>query len=98
MGHPSVSEAAAIGVPDEIKGEKLICFCVLTSVAAVGPALESELKDRVAQAMGHALKPAAVEFIDALPKTRNGKVMRRVIRATYLGQDPGDVSALEQKP
>ena len=59
------------------------------------PALEQELKDRVKHAMGNALKPDAVRFVHELPKTRNGKVMRRVIRAMYAGQDPGDLSALE---
>jgi acetyl-CoA synthetase len=95
VGHSAVSEAAAVGVPDEIKGERLVCFCVLTAGATPSAALESDLKDCVGQAMGHALKPAAVQFVDQLPKTRNGKVMRRVIRAIYIGEDPGDLSALE---
>jgi acetyl-CoA synthetase len=95
VSHPMVEEAAAIGIPDEIKGEKLICFCVLSAGARQGPALEQELNDLVQQAMGHALKPAAVRFVAGLPKTRNGKVMRRVIRAIYAGQDPGDLSALD---
>jgi acetyl-CoA synthetase len=95
VAHPMVKEAAAIGAPDEIKGEKLICFCVLSGDGQAGPALEQELKDRVKHAMGNALKPDAVRFVHELPKTRNGKVMRRVIRALYAGQDPGDLSALD---
>jgi acetyl-CoA synthetase len=90
VGHPAVSEAAAIGVPDEIKGEALVCFCVLKQ-----PVTESELIERVVAELGKAFKPRAVKFVADLPKTRNAKVMRRVIRAAYLGQDPGDTSSLE---
>jgi acetyl-CoA synthetase len=95
VAHPAVGEAAAVGVPDDIKGERLLCVCVLRSGAAPGTALEQELKDWVRDAMGPALKPDAVRFVDRLPKTRNGKVMRRVIRALCTGEDPGDLSALE---
>jgi acetyl-CoA synthetase len=95
VGHSSISEAAAVGVPDAITGEKLICVCVVRDGATAGPELDRELIDRVKHAIGSALKPAHVKFVDALPKTRNGKVMRRVIRAVYLGEDPGDLSALE---
>ena len=94
-GHPAVSEAVAVGVPDRIKGEKLICFCVLAGGAPGTPALEEELKDRVAHAMGKALAPDSVKFVSQLPKTRNGKIMRRVIRAVSMDEDPGDLSALE---
>jgi len=95
VAHPAVAEAAAVGIPDEIKGERLVCVCVPGADASAGPALEQELKDWVRTAMGPALKPDAVIFVGQLPKTRNGKVMRRVIRAVYSGQDPGDLSALE---
>jgi acetyl-CoA synthetase len=95
VAHPMVEEAAAIGVPDEIKGEKLVCFCVLKTDGHPDATLEQDLKDRVKDAMGHALKPDAVRFVHELPKTRNGKVMRRVIRAIYTGHDPGDLSALD---
>lgn len=90
VAHPSVSEAAAIGVPDEIKGEALVCFCVLKQ-----PVPESELVERVAGALGKAFRPRAVKFVRDLPKTRNAKVMRRVIRAAFLGADAGDLSSLE---
>jgi acetyl-CoA synthetase len=95
VAHPLVREAAAIGVPDAIKGEKLVCFCVLSGGGSPGPSLEDELRDRVKQAMGPALKPHAIRFVPELPKTRNGKIMRRVIRAVYAGEDPGDLSALD---
>jgi acetyl-CoA synthetase len=63
--------------------------------ATPGPEVERELIVWVKRAMGSAFKPSAIRFVDALPKTRNGKVMRRIIRAIYVGDDPGDLSALE---
>jgi acetyl-CoA synthetase len=93
--HPAVSEAAAIGVPDEIKGEALVCFCVLKPNHASNDRLRDELKSRVAMSLGKALAPQSVKFPADLPKTRNAKLMRRIIRAAYLGEDPGDVSSLE---
>jgi acetyl-CoA synthetase len=91
--HEYVVEAAVIGIPDEIKGTAMIAFCVLKS--ELNSNLENELKNLVAEAMGKPLKPNRVLFVSALPKTRNAKVMRRVIRAAYLGEDAGDLSALE---
>ena len=93
--HPAVLEAAAIGVPDEMKGQALVCFCVLRAGHAPASALEQELMALVATRLGKPLKPAAVRFVRDLPKTRNAKVMRRVIRAAYLGDPPGDLSSLE---
>jgi acetyl-CoA synthetase len=94
-GHPAVSEAAAIGVPDVLKGQALVCFCVLKARSDANEALREELRDRVASELGKPLKPEAVKFLDDLPKTRNAKIMRRIIRAAYLSEDPGDLSALE---
>ena len=93
--HPAVLEAAAIGVPDEMKGQALVCFGVLRAGHAPSPALEQELMALVATRLGKPLKPAAVRFVRDLPKTRNAKVMRRVIRAAYLGDPPGDLSSLD---
>ena len=95
VAHPAVAEAAAVGVPDAIKGERLMCVCVLGPGASASTALEQELKEWVRSAMGPALKPDAIVFVAQLPKTRNGKVMRRVIRAVYAGEDPGDLSSLD---
>ena len=92
--HPAVLEAAAIGVPDELKGQALVCFCVLRD-AAPDPGLEATLKNLAATRLGRPLRPERIVFVADLPKTRNAKVMRRVIRAEYLGQAPGDVSSLE---
>ena len=93
VGHELVAEAAVIGVPDEIKGTAMMAFCVLKKAPTEN--LENELKNLVAEAMGKPLKPNKILFVSALPKTRNAKVMRRVIRAAYLGEDAGDLSALE---
>jgi acetyl-CoA synthetase len=93
--HPAVNEAAAIGVPDELKGQALVCFCVLRPGATGDGVLVDELKALVAARLGKPLRPERIEFVSDLPKTRNAKVMRRVIRSAYLGQPPGDLSSLE---
>ena len=93
--HAAVLEAAAIGVPDPAKGQALVCMCVLRSGESGSPALAEALKSLVATRLGKPLRPAVIEFVADLPKTRNAKVMRRVIRAAYLGEAPGDLSALE---
>jgi acetyl-CoA synthetase len=95
VAHPAIAEAAAVGIPDPIKGERLMCVCVLRNGAHADTALEQQLKDWVRNAMGPALKPEVIKFVGQLPKTRNGKVMRRVIRAICSGENPGDLSALE---
>ncbi len=95
VAHPSVVEAAAVGLPHEIKGESIAVFCVLRRGETDGPELRASIASEVVRDLGKALKPDLVEIVPALPKTRSGKVMRRVIRAAYLGLDPGDVSALD---
>jgi acetyl-CoA synthetase len=92
---PAVLEAAAIGVPDEMKGQALVCFCVLRQSHAADTALADRLKEFVARRLGKPLRPQAIWFVDDLPRTRNAKVMRRVIRSAYLGEPDGDLSALE---
>ena len=94
VSHAAVTEAAAVGVPHEVKGEAVVVFCVLNAEPEDPAALKAELRALVGQQMGKPLTPKAVEFVDAVPQTRNAKVMRRVIKAAYLGQDPGDLSAL----
>jgi acetyl-CoA synthetase len=95
VAHEKVTEAAVIGVPDEMKGTAMVAFCVLGTAGAGSETLETELKRLVAKDMGKPLTPSRIHFVTALPKTRNAKVMRRVIRAAYLGEDAGDLSALE---
>ncbi|WP_091327681.1 AMP-binding protein [Geodermatophilus ruber] len=89
-----VVEAAAIGVPDPVKGEALVCFVVLHPGVDAAAAADG-LRTAVREAFGKALAPSAVHPVPALPKTRNGKILRRVARASYLGSPPGDLSALE---
>ena len=95
VAHAQVSEAAAIGIPDSIKGEALVCFCVLKKDANGDTALATELKESVARDLGKALAPREIIFVGDIPKTRNAKVMRRIVRAAYLGEKLGDTSALE---
>jgi acetyl-CoA synthetase len=92
VGHPAVREAAAIGVPHEVKGETAWIFCCLLPGAA---ATEAEVAAHVADELGKAFKPDRVFFVDALPKTRSAKIVRRAVKATALGTDPGDLSSLE---
>jgi acetyl-CoA synthetase len=95
VAHPAVAEAAAIGVPDPLKGEALVVFVVLKPGVGDSPELRAALTQRVAKDLGKALAPHAVEIVSELPKTRNAKVLRRVVRSVYLGTDPGDLSSLE---
>jgi len=96
VAHPSVGEAAAIGVPDELKGEAIVVFAVPKRDALPGPELERAVADTIAEQLGKPLRPKAVRFIAQLPKTRNGKILRRLIRGAYLGRaDLGDTSSLE---
>jgi acetyl-CoA synthetase len=95
VAHPAVVEAAAIGVPDDVKGQALVCFCVLRQGVEPSDALRIELKASVAEVLGKPLTPSEVRFATELPKTRNAKVMRRVIRAAWLREELGDVSSLE---
>ncbi len=94
--HPAVAESACIGVPHAIKGETPICFVVLKPGHEPNEALRRELIKLTEEALGKAFGAVEdVKFVRYLPKTRNAKIMRRVIRAIYLGRDPGDLSALE---
>jgi acetyl-CoA synthetase len=95
VAHPAVLEAAAIGVPHDIKGEAIVVLCVLRPGETDDEALRASVAQRIADEVGKPLRPEAVAVVRALPKTRSGKVMRRVIRAAWLDQDPGDLSALD---
>lgn len=95
VGHPRVIEAAAVGIPEAVKGETIWCYVVLPPEAEPTQELRDELAARVADELGKAFRPAAVRFVAELPKTRNAKVLRRAVRAAAMGADPGDLSSLE---
>ena len=94
VGHPAVVEAAAVGVPHEVKGEAVWCFCIL-SMGEDPVRVAAELRDRVDQEIGKVFRPARIVFVPDLPRTRSAKILRRAVRATALGDDPGDLSSLE---
>jgi acetyl-CoA synthetase len=95
VSHPAVVEAAAVGIPDEVKGETLWCFVVLVPGTDETDLLREELAGVVVDHLGKSFRPAQVRFTDALPKTRNAKVLRRAVRSVVTGADPGDLSSLE---
>jgi len=90
VAHPNVVEAAVIGVPDERTGNAIAAFVVRN-----GAVNEAELKDAVAAELGKPLRPAELHFVSSVPKTRNGKIMRRMVRAAWLGLPEGDRTAIE---
>ncbi|MDF1481406.1 AMP-binding protein [Extensimonas sp. H3M7-6] len=89
-----VSEVAVVGVPDEVKGSAIVCVCVPMPNVPPDAALEAELSQAVVHGMGASYRPRQVVFVHDLPKTRNMKIMRRVVRAVYKGDSPGDLSSL----
>ncbi len=95
VSHPAVAEVAAIGKPDEVKGEHVKVFVILKNGFEASPELEKELKLHVRTNVGAVAVPDELEFVPSLPKTRSGKIMRRVIRAKELGEPVGDTSTLD---
>jgi len=95
--HPAVSEAATIGVPDEIKGEDIVCFVVLNPDYKPDESLRTELKGQVVKIMGKTLKPRDIKFVKDLPKTRSAKIIRRIIKSTFLGKEVSDTSSVENQ-
>jgi acetyl-CoA synthetase len=95
VSHPAVAESAAIGVPHELKGEAIWCYAVVRPGYEPNDALRKELRERVIEALGKSFAPEQIKFVTELPKTRNAKILRRAIRAVALGQEPGDLSNLE---
>jgi acetyl-CoA synthetase len=95
VSHRAVSEAAAIGLPDEVKGNVIHAFVMLKAGFAPSPELSEELIQHVGHEIGPIARPAKVDIVDGLPKTRSGKIMRRVLKARALGLPEGDVSTLE---
>ncbi|MFA3781662.1 acetate--CoA ligase [Melioribacteraceae bacterium 4301-Me] len=96
VSHPAVAEAAAIGLPHEVKGNAIYAYVILRNGYEKSNALIDELKQHVSHEVGPIAKPEHIEFVDSLPKTRSGKIMRRVLKAKALGQDPGNISTLDE--
>ncbi|MDP9225998.1 MAG: AMP-binding protein [Actinomycetota bacterium] len=95
VDHPAVVECAAVGIPHEIKGETVWCFCILKPGVEPTDSLRAEIKAMVGEELGRAFTPSQIRFVEELPKTRSAKILRRAIRAQVLGEDPGDMSSLE---
>jgi acetyl-CoA synthetase len=95
VAHPAVAAAAAIGVPDELKGEAIVVLCVARPGVSWDADLAAAVAGLVVRDLGKPVRPKAVVAVPDLPRTRSGKVMRRIARAAWLGLDPGDTSALE---
>ena len=95
VGHPAVAEAAAVGIPHEVKGEVAWVFCVLVPGHEESEELARDVGAAVGTELGRAFAPDRVLFVPALPKTRSAKIVRRAVRARALGQDPGDMSSVE---
>jgi acetyl-CoA synthetase len=95
VAHPAVAEAAAIGIPDPLRGESIKVFVQTRAGHAPSPALAAALIEHVRRELGPIATPAALEFVDGLPKTRSGKILRRLLKARETGADVGDLSTLE---
>lgn len=95
MEHPAVAEAAVIGAPDELKGEKIVAFVVLRPGTDWSDALRNEIASVVVRSQGPMLRPAVIRAVPGLPKTQSGKIVRRLIRQQFLGEPLGDTSTVE---
>jgi acetyl-CoA synthetase len=96
VSHPAIAEAAVVSRPDEIKGEAIVAFVTLRAGHAASPELKAGLSDHVSHIIGTIARPAEVRFADLLPKTRSGKIMRRLLRElAQKGNVSGDTSTLE---
>ncbi len=95
VSHDHVAEAAAIAIPDKVKGNVIYAYVILRSGVEGNPELAQALKEHVGHEVGPIAKPAQIEFVDSLPKTRSGKIMRRLLKARAQGLPEGDTSTLE---
>ena len=96
VSHASVAEAAVIGLPDQIRGESIKAFVTLMSGIEPEPDTVGVLQAHVRHGLGPIAVPSAIDFVPSLPKTRSGKIMRRLLKAQELGLDPGDITTLEE--
>jgi acetyl-CoA synthetase len=98
VSHPAVAEAAVVGRPDDLKGEGVVAFVTLEAGRTGDDALVTDLRAHVGKEIGAIARPDVIKFSDALPKTRSGKIMRRILRALAAGQQvSGDISTLEDR-
>ncbi len=95
VSHPAVAEAAAIGVPDKLKGEVIKCFVQCRAGHTPSDALAATLTEHVRRELGPIATPSSIEFVAGLPKTRSGKILRRFLKAKEMGVDAGDISTME---
>jgi acetyl-CoA synthetase len=95
VGHPAVAEACAVGMPHEVKGEVAWLYVVPSPGFDPTDELALEVRAQVSRELGKAFAPDRITFVRALPKTRSAKIVRRAVRAAALGEDPGDLSSLE---
>jgi len=95
VSHAGVAEACAVGIPDTVKGEVAWVYCVLRPGIEPTDELRADVRRQITSVLGKAFAPADVRFVEALPKTRTAKIVRRAVRAAALGEDPGDLSSLE---
>ena len=93
--HSKVAESAVIGIPDEVKGNKIVAFVTLLKGENPNEGLRYEITEHVGVNYGKHGRPEKIVFVDKLPKTRSGKIMRRVLRAKEMGKEAGDTSTLE---
>ena len=96
VSHDAVAEAAAIGIPDDLKGNVIHAHVILRAGVQGSPELVKKLMDHVGHEVGPIAKPAHIEFVETLPKTRSGKIMRRLLKARAMGLPEGDTSTLEE--
>jgi acetyl-CoA synthetase len=98
VSHPAVAEAAVVGKPDDLKGEEIVAFVTLEGGQTASDELAKALKSHVVKEIGAIARPGEIRFADALPKTRSGKIMRRLLRNLAAGEEiSGDTSTLEDR-
>jgi acetyl-CoA synthetase len=97
VSHPAVTEAAVASKPDEVKGEAIVLFVTLKKGTSPSPELEKEITKHLRSVIGAIATPDEINFVEALPKTRSGKIMRRVLKAVATGQSLGDLTTLEDE-